>query len=202
MINYEKINLFDVKGKCILTHAANCKGVMGSGIAKEFKKKFPEAVAMYEFDFRKTGQLTGMPPSAGQAKIYKTNNPDIFMGCLFTSWNYGRNVDHPDSIITYTQHALPKFLRLVQDMPDYKIYSNKFNSGFFGVPWEKTEKLIIEELKKYPDIVWTVCDLNLPQSSNGRILGSQPNDTGSIPVEATIYPLDKPTKNMYNTIGQ
>ena len=182
MINYEKKSLFDVQGKVILVHAANCQGVMGAGIASEFKKRFPEAVALYEYDFRKTGQLTGMSPSAGTAKIYKTNNPDIFMGCLFTSWNYGKFVDHPDAIVTYTQHALKKFLRQTQAMPNFKIYSNKFNSGLFHVPWEKTEELIKTELLKYPSVVWTICDLNLPQSPNGRILCSQPNDTGLTPV--------------------
>lgn len=157
MIKYEKKSLFDVKGKVILTHAANCKGVMGSGIAKEFKTRFPEAVALYESDFRTTGQHTGSPPGAGNAKIYRTNNPDIFMGVLFTSWNYGKFVDHPEAIVKYTEYALMKFMRLMQGKPDFKIYSNKFNSGLFNVPWERTEALIVEELKKYPDVTWTVC---------------------------------------------
>lgn len=158
MINYEKKSLFDVKGKVILTHAANCQGVMGSGIAKEFKQRFPEAVALYAYDFSTTGQRPSHQPlGAGKAKLYPTKNPDIFMGCLFTSWNYGAKVDKPGAIIEYTKHALPKFLRLVQAMPDFKIYSNKFNSGLFNVPWEQTEALIVEALKQYPGMTWTVC---------------------------------------------
>ena len=168
MLKYEKKSLFDVQGKAILTHAANCQGVMGSGIAGEFKRRFPEAVAMYAFDFRKTGQLTGNPPSAGRSKIYKTNNPNIFMGCLFTSWNYGKFVDKPETILEYTRVALPDFLRQVtRAYPGHKIYSNKFNSGLFNVPWEQTEALIVEALKAFPDVDWIVCDPQLAPSSNG-----------------------------------
>lgn len=159
MLRYEKKSLFDVQGKVILVHAANCQGVMGSGIAKEFKQRFPEAVKAYEWDFDRSGQRGSMmPPGAGQAKIYPTHNPDILMGCLFTSWNYGRNVDHPEAILTYTKSALPKFLRRLEGYPDFKVYSNKFNSGLFNVPWPKTEAAIIEALKAYPGVDWTVCD--------------------------------------------
>jgi ADP-ribose 1''-phosphate phosphatase len=167
-LKYEKKSLFDVQGKAILTHAANCKGVMGSGIAKEFKRRFPEAVAAYAWDFNRTGQRGSLPIiGAGTAKIYKTNNPNIFMGCLFTSWNYGKFVDKPGAILDYTKFALPKFLRLAQAMPEFKIYSNKFNSGLFNVPWEQTEALIVEALKAYPEVDWIVCDPQLAPSSNG-----------------------------------
>lgn len=36
------MNLFDVLHGSILVHACNAQGVMGRGIAKEMKEKFPK----------------------------------------------------------------------------------------------------------------------------------------------------------------
>lgn len=156
MINYEKRSLFDVEGNAILVHATNCRGVMGSGIAKEFHQRFPSAVKLYSENCKKLGDKL-----VGTAVIYPTNQLDKVMGCLFTSRGYGKFVDSPDKILASTQKALVSFFKFLDQseiLVDHKIYSNKFNSGLFNVPWEKTEALIKAELLKHPGITWTICN--------------------------------------------
>lgn len=154
MIQYEKKSLFDVTGKVILVHAVNCKGVMGSGIAKEFKARFPEAFEAYALDCFKQ-------PLPGVSALYNTHNPDIKMGCLFTSDGYGKYVDDQETILKNTRLALDHFLLNCRSLPGFNVFSNKFNSGLFNVPWEKTEECIVRALKNHARITWTVCDPNL-----------------------------------------
>lgn len=45
-IVFEKGDLFAVKAD-VIAHGANCQGVMGAGIAKAFKAKFPQMYSQY-----------------------------------------------------------------------------------------------------------------------------------------------------------
>ena len=47
MIQYKKMSLFDAPENSIITHACNAQGVWGSGIAKEFKKRYSNAFEVY-----------------------------------------------------------------------------------------------------------------------------------------------------------
>ena len=55
MIHYLQGNLFDSKAEC-LVNAVNCEGVMGKGVAYQFKKKFPDNTKAYVEKCR-TGEL-------------------------------------------------------------------------------------------------------------------------------------------------
>jgi hypothetical protein len=156
MITYEKKSLFDIEGNAILVHATNCCGVMGSGIAKEFHQRFPSAVRLYSENCKRLGKKL-----VGTAVIYPTNGADKVMGCLFTSIGYGKYVDSQDKILVSTQKALVSFFEFLEKseiLKEHKIYSNKFNSGLFNVPWSQTEMLIKAELLKHPGVTWTICD--------------------------------------------
>lgn len=149
MIKYKKMNLFDAPEGSVLVHACNAQGVWGSGIAVEFKKRFPYSFEIYqdkcqnEIPFYLTGTAI---------HIYDDN-----VVCLMTSENYGDKKDSVDKILIQTtlalKDALPGFI-------NQKIYSNKFNSGLFGVLWEETEKILQYFVKRY-NLDWTVCDPNL-----------------------------------------
>lgn len=51
-------NLFDSKAK-IICHQCNCQGVMGSGVAAEVKKRYPEVYALYRDTYEKDGLRLG-----------------------------------------------------------------------------------------------------------------------------------------------
>lgn len=132
-----KGSLFDAPVGSILVHACNARGVWGTGIAVEFKKRFPESFDFYhEFCMEEGNKLLGVTILCPEENGY-------FVGCLITSDGYGKFKDSPEDILKNTRLALPCVLDTV--LP---IHSNKFNSGLFAVPWNDTEKVLLETMDK------------------------------------------------------
>lgn len=151
-IIYKKMSLFDAPKDSILVHACNAQGVWGSGIAKEFKSKFPKAFAEYNNYCKDNLEYHIL----GTALITKPENT-YKIGCLINSSDFGARLSAEKLILDNTKHSLEKLV--TPGMPSV-FYSNKFNSGYFKVPWEKTEKLIQDFITKY-NIDWIVCDPSL-----------------------------------------
>lgn len=151
MITYKKMSLFDAPEGSILVHACNAKGVWGSGIASEFKKRFPSSYEKYKnYCYNFGGLATSI--------VFEENN--YFICNLITSSGFGKYVDDEDSILVNTTLALNKFLEqeYLGHFSKRTIYSNKFNSGLFNVPWEKTEKNLKVLVERY-NVEWVVCEL-------------------------------------------
>ena len=146
MIKYEKMNLFDAPKESVLVHACNSRGTWGAGIAREFKNKFPNAFYVYNKQCKIQNYR-----AAGTGVLIRDD--DYYIGCLITSMDYGLNVSTESDILDYTTKALDCLL-IVKEL---KFYSNKFNSGLFRVPWEKTEIILNDFVNKH-NIDWTVCD--------------------------------------------
>lgn len=142
MITYVEGDLFNSPAK-YLAHACNCKGVWGSGIAVDFKKLFPLAYELYQEDCRLLGECL-----LGSSRLYLGE-----ILCLFTSNNYGNFKDAEDKILKNTSNALYSIQNTLNITPNEIIAMPKINSGRFGVPWHKTEKVINEVLPNYNIIV-------------------------------------------------
>jgi len=144
-INYIKMSLFDAPKQACLVHACNAQGAWFSGIAKPFKENYPNAFLVYK-------EACQTIPSLGKAYIIR--DADHYIGCLITSQDFGVRKDPPDLIIKNTRKALAEFITaLPHNTP---IYSNRFNSGLFEVPFIETENLIAE---LNDSRIWNVCDL-------------------------------------------
>src|ERR1035437_7212115 len=132
-IIYKKMSLFSAPKGSFLAHGCNCQGIWGSGIAKEFKERFPTSLEEYS-DYCKDRKFR--PSALGYSSITSEN-----IICLMTSNSYGRFVDKPHEILVNTTLALQCLIYDLTDLmkQDITIYSNKFNSGLFNVPWEQTE---------------------------------------------------------------
>lgn len=131
MIHYVKDDLFNAPAEHLLVHACNCQGVWGSGIAKEFKNRFPEAFKVYQYACCTRGRNV-----LGTAIVI-----DRKVGCLFTSRDYGARVDSQKSILTNTRSAVEA---LVAQSAGLTIAMPKINSGLFNVPWKDTEAILNE----------------------------------------------------------
>lgn len=130
MIKYIKGDLFSAPPTQLLTHACNCQGVWGSGIAKQFRDLYPAEFILYrEYCNYHSAYVENI---LGEALII--NN----VGCLFTSKNYGHYVDLPDKILKSTQNALEDLL----SKTTMDIAMPKINSGLFKIPWEQTAEII------------------------------------------------------------
>lgn len=84
---YQKGNLLDVK-EGIIVHGCNAQGVMGSGVAKEVKEKYPGAYEQYYNDILnwRNRRLTYL----GMISCYHVNDK-LRIANAITQLNYGRN---------------------------------------------------------------------------------------------------------------
>jgi ADP-ribose 1''-phosphate phosphatase len=147
---HKRQSLFDAPKGSVLVHACNTKGVWGSGIAATFRELFPKAHKAYVTHCRKFGLV-------GTAPIFEDNG--YFICCLLTSSGFAETLDSKDIINVNTVLALNHFCstehwRYFSKRP---IYSNKFNSGLFKVPWPETERTLKVLVDRYY-LDWTVCD--------------------------------------------
>lgn len=162
MVTYQKMSLFDAPHGSIIVHACNSQGVWGSGIAKPFKEKYPKSFREYH-EFCKMSNDEPRGSACGQAGLSSSYDGEPHtVGWLITSHNYGQLKDSPEVIKVYTTLALHNFCKLVVERnylstSKIDVYSNKFNSGLFSVPWEDTELILNTVLKSFPKINWIVC---------------------------------------------
>lgn len=78
-----------------------------------------------------------------------------------TSDGYGSQRDPEDKILLNTENAVESLLCQMSIKGLTEVHSPKVNSGLFGVPWEKTEKIITEQLERFSGVNWTVWTQNL-----------------------------------------
>jgi ADP-ribose 1''-phosphate phosphatase len=169
MIEYRKGSLFDAPEGSLLVHAVNCQGVWGAGISKEFKARFPWAYDQYREDCIKRGILNKGTYSIyyGQSAehlkdVIYAGYKEYSVGCLFTSSRFGNEKDSVDKILQNTLSSVSYLLLRLSHFSDtskLEIHSNKFNSGLFGVPWAKTEKIVNTCLEYFPDQKWVVWEI-------------------------------------------
>ena len=134
-VEFIKGDLFKAKKGSVLAHACNAQGRWGSGIAKIFADKFPDAQKVYSEHCRSNGREvlgTCLIILAGDYKI----------ACLFTSENYGELKDAPNQILERTRAAVADLIR--QTSAADRIAMCKINSGLFAFPWEQTEAILDE----------------------------------------------------------
>jgi ADP-ribose 1''-phosphate phosphatase len=128
-----KGNLFDAPKGSIIIHACNTKGVWGSGIAKAFASKFPNARDVYAKACQEKGASL-----LGTCLLIPAG--DYIIGCLFTSKNYGQFVDKPAKILESTESAIKDLIK--QNVDKRPLHTCKINSGLFRVPWNDTKALL------------------------------------------------------------
>ncbi|KAJ7693387.1 hypothetical protein B0H17DRAFT_1060001 [Mycena rosella] len=135
-ITHVKADIFAAPEGSILVHACNTVGSWGAGIATAFQEKYPGAFAKYKNVCRKQGEAL-----LGTCLLIRGEHHDV--ACLFTSKDYGRRVDAPASILAATRTAVADLLAQNTD-PTKELHSCRFNSERFAVPWEETEKVLVE----------------------------------------------------------
>lgn len=159
-LTYKKQSLFDAPWGSVIVHACNAQGVWGSGIAKEFAERYPSSYELYRHHCHNHDPYEGETVYGAVMIDSNDKNEDHIIGCLFTSENYGSKKDDKETIKLNTVIAL---FDLLKYSGISEVYSNKFNSGLFGVPWEETESILKFVLNKFPNVDWIVCDPNLEE---------------------------------------
>lgn len=140
-----KGDLFKAPKGSILTHACNAQGRWGSGIAKIFADRFPEARQIYADHCRRLGNKV-----LGTCLIIDAG--DYRIACLFTSENYGKFKDPQALILSQTRQAVRDLLS--QTSESDQIAMCKINAGLFAVPWEDTQS-VLEEFDR-PMVIYEI----------------------------------------------
>jgi O-acetyl-ADP-ribose deacetylase (regulator of RNase III) len=129
MIKYRKGNLLDVT-EGVIVHGCNMQSVMGSGVAKAIKDKYPACFSKYKLI------LETEECNLGDDIMYKVND-DLYICNALTQWSFGRGVRQ----VNYA--AIVKvFSRLFNDYRDEVVHFPKIGAGLGGGDWGIIEQLI------------------------------------------------------------
>jgi len=128
-------NIFESKAK-VLVNTVNCVGIMGKGIAQEFKKRYPEMFKDYKnLCDRETIQL-------GELYIFKTLYDKAIIN--FPTKKHWRSVSKAEDIYDGLQYFMQKY-------KDWGISSIAFpplGCGNGGLEWDIVGPMMYQELSK------------------------------------------------------
>lgn len=138
MIKIVKGDLLTVE-RGIIAHSVNCMGVMGSGVAKQIKDKYPKAFKMYKQfvqdhdNMRKSllGQVNG---------VHITD--ELFIANMFGQYNYG--TDGKKYTNTEALYECFKTIRKASEKTGLPVYL-PYMVGCFrgGADWKEVEALLL-----------------------------------------------------------
>lgn len=154
-IEYRKGDLFSyVPGyNTILAHGVNCQGVMGSGVAKTFKEKYPQAFQDY-VEYTKSYLENYSNAPLGEVCFTK-GGENLTLACMFTQEFYGR-----DGKKYMSYEAFFNSFRKVADYHDAStIVMPKIGAGLGGGDWDIIEGLIGVILENRPRVDVIVFEL-------------------------------------------
>ena len=134
MLIYVECNLFQSSAN-VLVNPVNTVGVMGKGIAKDFKRIYPEMFREYQL-LCKNKQF-----SVGQLFLYKTSDKWILNFPTKTTWR-GK------SRIEYIEAGLEKFVATYQANEITSIAFPQLGCGHGGLDWENQVRPIMERYLK------------------------------------------------------
>ena len=158
MIKYHKGNLLDSPDSYI-AHGCNAQGVMGSGVAKAIRDKWPEAYDVYKFHQKHFGLRLGTVSKAIIDRIEPRENKCI-INCI-TQEFYGRDGKQYASYqaIERCMNYLG-MMTIIGRSPSLKSVSiPKIGCGLGGADWEVVEKILLNVCDKYPDVQFNVWEI-------------------------------------------
>ncbi|ETX11511.1 Appr-1-p processing domain protein [Marinomonas ushuaiensis DSM 15871] len=146
MITYHAGNILHDQADAII-NTVNTVGVMGKGLALQFKKAFPENFNVYkkacdDKSFH-TGQVLSVPLNSMSAPFYIINFP--------TKSHWKGN-----SKFEYIEQGLESLKSEAVRLGLKSVAIPALGSGLGGLPWGKVERLLENSLSELPDIEWLI----------------------------------------------
>ena len=133
LLQMAKEGVFDV-----IAHGANCKQVMGRGIALQIKKQFPDVYQKDYQDIRTPTQRWG----DYTAFTYDNDKKLLHVFNLYTQYNPGPDLDY-----TALELSLKKLAKNIK--PNSKIGLPQIGCGIGGGNWLKVKEIIQRVLSEY-----------------------------------------------------
>lgn len=148
MITYKVGDLLEVTDG-ILAHGCNMRGVMGSGVARQVKAKYPGAFVAYEQDLKSGYRLGGV-------SFWGPGDPDtptrFLVGNCLTQENMGSD---GRKYVSYDAVDLSfQILNRIAERGGYTIHIPRIGAGLGGGDWGVVEAIINHRCKNINVIVW------------------------------------------------
>jgi O-acetyl-ADP-ribose deacetylase (regulator of RNase III) len=142
----------------MIVNTVNCKGVMGAGIALEYKLRFPN---MFEDYSRKCSE-----------GIIKTGHLDVYNADKLKILNFPTKDEwKKPSKINWIEEGLRFFVNHYKKYNVRSIAFPKLGTHNGGLEWNKVKKLMEEYLGDIPDLTIYVClDEKHPEGTEGKML--------------------------------
>ena len=160
-ITYVDHSLFDSDAQ-VRVNTVNTVGVMGKGIAKEFKRRYPEMFEKYKEECD-TGRL-----KIGKLWLYKATDKWILNFPTKRHWR-GR------SKVEYIESGLEKFARTYEEKGITSISFPMLGSSNGGLDWETQVKPLMEDYLKDLPIEVRIHEYD-PESATKSESGEPPVD--------------------------
>lgn len=169
--SYQVGNILETDCRFIL-HGCNAKGVMGAGLAKVIRNKYPMAYQVYRDAFNKNGLTPGN-------SIWVNCGKHVIINGI-TQNGYGRGgvfVDY-DAVARVMQDIEAQH-EMAYDYMDNEIEPIKevamplIGCGLAGGDWSRIVEIIEENLHKVKPVIYTL-DGNVPDEGANKMPRSKP----------------------------
>jgi len=133
MVKFVAGDLFTYPGLDAIAHGCNCAGVMGAGIAKEFKKRYPGNYVYYRNACENDSFFIG------SVRIYR--NADKYLINLGTQDKFINPAKLED-----VKLALNNMIYIVSGIPENikTIGLPRIGAGLGGLAWEDVKQVILD----------------------------------------------------------
>lgn len=126
-----------------LVNTVNTEGVMGKGIALQFKRAFPANFEEYERDV-KAGKVT-----VGQMHVHR--NPELVGPRYIINFPTKKHWRHP-SRIEWIRTGLDALVKVVRELGIKSIALPPLGCGYGGLSWEDVSRLIAQTAATLPEV--------------------------------------------------
>ena len=142
MINIIKGNILNSKAEALI-NTVNTKGVMGKGIALQFKQAFPEMYKEYEHE----SKIENI--SIGKMHVWRSNA--MFGVKYIINFPTKKDWKHP-SKMEYIEEGLADLVKIIKEYNITSIAIPPLGCGNGGLDWKVVKEKIINTVKSFNNI--------------------------------------------------
>lgn len=193
-------DIFTTRMQCIV-NTVNCEGVMGKGIAKEFKRRYPDMYSDYKDKCDNNLVIPGIP--------YKFESNDLFRKHFiinFPTKNHWRSPSKLSDIVT----GLDYFAKHYKEWGVKSIAFPPLGCGNGGLEWSIVGRIMYQKLSKLDIEIEIFAPYGTPETQlrkefleseiqfdNDKLIGkvSEKIQEGWIPILECVYQIQK---NVYS----
>ena len=166
MIEIYDCSVFNVFSN-VIAHQVNCQGVMGSGVAKQIRDRYPEVYTQYKAVCEATTDKSKLLGKALIVEVPVNQMKTVRIANLFAQFDYNRSYRQNTDVFT----SVPDFRLSVINLKDYAnkwMLENWCHNFYIAMPynigcgrgganWLEIEEILIDEFARSDRITLKLC---------------------------------------------